>query len=125
MPFLFGLIIGPLGLYIRRHLAETEAFLESRRAAAGQPALGTVLASQVRSILVCMGICISGTISFYVILLYMPTFARTQLQLPLDQSFAAQAISLVCMIVLIPISGALSDHVGRKPVMIVSTVVWR
>ena len=54
----------------------------------------------------------------------MPTFARTQLQLPLDQAFAAQAISLVCMIVLIPISGALSDHVGRKPVMIVSMVVY-
>jgi MFS transporter, MHS family, proline/betaine transporter len=37
----------------------------------------------------------------------MPTFARVQLHLPLDQSFAAQAISLACMIVLIPIFGAL------------------
>jgi MFS transporter, MHS family, proline/betaine transporter len=124
VPFLFGLIIGPLGLYIRRHLAETEAFLESRRAPAGQAALGAVLASHIRSILVCMGICISGTISFYVILLYMPTFARVQLHLPLDQSFAAQAISLACMIVLIPIFGALSDYVGRKPIMVGALVVY-
>ena len=81
VPFLFGLIIGPLGLYIRRYLAETEAFLEARRASAGQPALGVVLASHVRSILACVGIVITGTISFYVILLYMPTFARVQLHL--------------------------------------------
>jgi MFS family permease len=124
VPFLFGLLIGPLGLYIRRHLAETDAFLESRRAPAGQRALGAVLTSQVRGILVCMGICISGTISFYVILLYMPTFARVQLHLPLDQSFAAQAISLACMIVLIPIFGALSDYVGRKPVTVAALVVY-
>jgi len=32
LPFLFGLIIGPVGLYIRRYLEETEAFIESRRA---------------------------------------------------------------------------------------------
>ena len=124
VPFLFGLLIGPLGLYIRRHLAETDAFLESRRAPAGQRALGAVLASQIRSILVCMGIFISGTISFYVILLYMPTFARVQLHLPLDQSFAAQAISLACMIVFIPIFGALSDYVGRKPVTVAALAVY-
>ncbi len=124
VPFLFGLIIGPLGLYIRRHLAETEAFLESRRGPTGQQALGSLLASHIRSILVCMGIGVSGTISFYVVLLYMPTFAGTQLHLPFDQSFAAQAISLACMIVLIPIFGALSDYVGRKPIAIAAMVVY-
>ena len=62
----------------------------------------------------------SGTISFYVILVYIPTFARTQLQLPLDQAFLAQAIGLACEVVLIPICGALSDRIGRKPVMIAS-----
>jgi MHS family proline/betaine transporter-like MFS transporter len=50
-----------------------------------------------------MGIVTSGTISFYVILLYMPTFARVQLHLPLDQAFIAQAISLTCMIVITPL----------------------
>jgi MFS transporter, MHS family, proline/betaine transporter len=51
-----------------------------------------------------MGIVTSGTISFYVILLYMPTFARVQLHLPLDQALIAQAISLACMIVITPLS---------------------
>jgi MFS transporter, MHS family, proline/betaine transporter len=48
----------------------------------------------------------------------MPTFARTQLHLPLDQAFTAEVIGLACMTVLIPLSGALSDRIGRKPIII-------
>jgi MHS family proline/betaine transporter-like MFS transporter len=123
IPFLFGLIIGPVGLYIRRHLEETDAFLETRAAPIQKPSLGTTLASHLKEALVCVGIVTNGTITFYVILLYMPTFARTQLHLPLDDAFIAQSISLACMIVLIPLFGALSDHVGRKPIVIGSLVL--
>jgi MFS family permease len=120
IPFLFGLVIGPVGLYIRSSLTETPAFLESEQAPQGRAAASRALASHVKQILVCFGIIVSGTISFYVILVYIPTFARTQLQLPLDQAFLAQAIGLAVEVTLIPICGALSDRIGRKPVMIVS-----
>jgi len=79
VPFLFGLIIGPLGLYIRRRLDETAPFLATRRGSGQQQTLGAVLVAHMREALATFGIVISGTISFYVILLYMPTFARTQL----------------------------------------------
>ena len=124
VPFLFGLIIGPLGLYIRRRLDETAPFLATRRAPEQQQTLGAALVAHVREALATFGIIICGTIAFYVILLYMPTFARTQLHLPLDQAFSAQAISLACMIVLIPIFGALSDHIGRKPIMIGALILY-
>jgi MFS family permease len=115
---LFGLLIGPIGLYIRRHLDETEAFLHVRRTAIVKPGLGTTLATHFRELSVCVGLGAAGTISFYVLLLYMPTFARTQLHLPLDKAFIAQSIGLLALIVLTPLSGALSDRVGRKPIMI-------
>jgi MFS transporter, MHS family, proline/betaine transporter len=118
IPFLFGLIIGPVGLYIRSHLVETDAFLSAGQSAAGRETPRSLLASHVRSILVCMGMVVSGTISFYVILIYIPTFARTELHLPLDQAFLAQSIGLACLVVLTPIFGALSDRFGRKPVLI-------
>lgn len=120
IPFLFGLVIGPVGLYIRSSLAETPAFLQSDQSSATRAGAGRALTSHIKQILVCFGIIVSGTISFYVILVYIPTFARTQLQLPLDQAFLAQAIGLACEVVLIPICGALSDRIGRKPVMIAS-----
>jgi MFS transporter, MHS family, proline/betaine transporter len=123
VPFLFGLIIGPLGLYIRRNLDETAAFLQSSQSSASQQAPASVLAFHVKEMLACLGMVVSGTISFYVILIYIPTFARTQLHLPLDQAFLAQSISLACEVVLIPIFGALSDLVGRKTVMIAALVL--
>jgi len=123
IPFLFGLVIGPVGLYIRNSLAETQAFLQSDQTSQSRTAGRRVLASHIKQILVCFGIVVSGTISFYVILVYIPTFARSQLQLPLDQAFLAQAIGLACEVALIPICGALSDRIGRKPVMIASLLL--
>lgn len=123
IPFLFGLIIGPVGLYIRRNLDETSAFLQSSRSAAGQQGSGSMLMSHVKEMLACLGMVVSGTISFYVILIYIPTFARTQLHIPLDQAFLAQSIGLAVEVVLIPICGLLSDFVGRKPVMIAALVL--
>ncbi len=124
IPFLFGLIIGPVGLFIRGYLEETEAFLAAQRVNALKQSFLTTLATHTRETLACAGIVTSGTISFYVVLLYMPTFARTQLDLPLEQAFFAQSISLVCMIVVIPLAGLLSDHIGRKPIIIASLALY-
>jgi MFS transporter, MHS family, proline/betaine transporter len=118
VPFMVGLVIGPVGLFIRSRLQETEAFLEARAAETVRTGLGATLTTHAREALVSMGLVTSGTISVYVIWLYMPTFARTQLHMPLDQAFIAQSISIVCTIVLIPLFGALSDRIGRKPIMI-------
>ena len=123
VPFIFGLLIGPVGLYIRGYLDETEAFLESRRSAAGRQGIGTSLASHARATVVCMGIVVAGTIGTYVVLLYMPTFARNELHLPLDQAFLAQAIGLAWMIIIIPLFGILSDYIGRKPILIGAMVL--
>ena len=117
LPFLLGLVIGPVGLFIRRHLAETDPFLEASQAATKKPA-GTMLSRHRKEVLVCLGTIVPGTIGFYVLLIYMPTFASTQLHLPLDQAFLVQSISLASMIAMIPVLGALSDRIGRKPIII-------
>jgi MHS family proline/betaine transporter-like MFS transporter len=124
VPFLFGLAIGPVGLLIRRYVGETEPFLESRRAAGKQLRIGASLAAHYREALVSMGLVVAGTIQFYVVLLYMPTFAGTELHLPLEQAFLAQAIGLACAILVTPFAGAFSDHVGRKPVLITSLALY-
>jgi len=123
VPFLLGLVIGPVGLYIRRRLEETETYLNAREAAPVKQGLGAILVAHFKDVLASGGIAASGTISFYVVLLYMPTFARIQLGLPLNEAFIAQSISLACMIAIIPLSGALSDRIGRKPIMMGSTVL--
>jgi MHS family proline/betaine transporter-like MFS transporter len=118
IPFLLGLVIGPVGLYIRRHLDETAAFIEASEAPKQERSLRIILTRHFREAVVCFGISAAGTIQFYVILLYMPTFATTQLGLPLGEAFTAQSIGLACLITAVPLFGAISDRVGRKPIMI-------
>ena len=123
VPFIFGLLIGPVGLYIRRHLEETEAFVAARRTGQRQM-VGDLLRQHLRGILVTFGLTICGTISYYVILVYMPTFANKQLHIPLNEAFIAQVIGLICMTIVIPLCGALSDRIGRKPVLIAAPVAY-
>jgi MFS family permease len=124
VPFLFGLIIGPVGLYIRRHLEETEVFLEARAAAKKEDGFARTIATHLKEVVVGWGLFSHITISTYVILLYMPTYASTQLHLPLGEAFIAQSVGLACMIMLVPLFGALSDRIGRKPILIGTLVLY-
>lgn len=118
LPFFFGLLIGPVGLYIRKHVPETQVFVAAQADTRSKPTLAQALLRHPREILVTMGGVVCGTISYYVVLVYMPTFANKQLHLPLDQAFLAQVIGLATLTVAIPLFGSLSDRIGRKPVII-------
>jgi len=117
IPFLFGLLIGPVGLYIRRSLGETPDFVAARVAKGEAPAFGKTLAAHSKKMLVCLGLSGGPSIQFYVLLVYMPTFASTQLHLPLSTALVAQAVGLAFLVLLVVLFGALADRVGPKPIM--------
>lgn len=123
IPFVFGLLIGPVGLWIRKHMQEPEEFLEARKQAKDQaPSLWQVLGTHRRALLVSMGLASGATVSFYVVLVNMPTFAHKSLGLPLDQVLLVQMLAVGLMTVVIPFSGALSDRIGRRPVLMAFTL---
>ena len=128
LPFIFGLLIGPVGLWMRRHLEETEAFVEAAQSAERNPAARTgllsLLRTQARAVLVSFGLVVSSTTMFYVVLIYMPTYAKTQLQIPLEDAFTAQVAGLGCLTLLIPLFGMLSDRIGRRPVLMLAALLY-
>ena len=124
IPFLFGLLIGPVGLYIRRYLDETEAFIEASQSEVERVGLLSLLRQHTRSVLACFGLVVAGTIMYYVVLIYMPTYAKTQLKIPLGDAFTAQVAGLLCLTVAIPFFGVLSDRIGRKPVLFVAMLCY-
>lgn len=124
LPFLFGLLIGPVGLWMRRHLDETEAFVEAAQDTAQPMGLVELLHGHLRNVLVSFGLVLSSTIMFYVVLIYMPTYAKTQLHIPLNDAFGAQVAGLLCLTALIPLFGALSDRIGRRPVLLLASVLY-
>jgi MFS family permease len=124
VPFVFGLLIGPVGMWIRRHLEEGKDFVDAQQEAKGERSLGTALNDHRRGVLVSMCLTICATVSFYVVLVYMPTFANRQLGLPLESAFTAQMIGVACLTLLVPLFGAMSDRIGRKPILIGSVTLY-
>lgn len=128
LPFIFGLLIGPVGLWMRRHLEETEAFVEAASSAqrehAAPAGLMQLLRTHARAVLVSFGLVVSSTIMFYVVLIYMPTYAKTQLQIPLNEAFTAQVAGLTCLTLLIPLFGVLCDRIGRRPVLMLAALLY-
>jgi MFS family permease len=61
---------------------------------------------------------------FYVVLIYMPTYAKTQLNIPLKDAFTAQVAGLIFLTVLIPLFGILSDRIGRRPVLMLAAMLY-
>jgi MHS family proline/betaine transporter-like MFS transporter len=117
IPFLLGLAIGPIGLIMRRTMSETEEFKTSRRKVHRGDGNQTGTGARVIAILTCAGLVMGGTVSAYVLLLYLPTFAVRQLHLPPSTAFASAAVMGVVSLVVSPLAGALSDRLGHGRVM--------
>ncbi len=113
VPFIFGLVIGPVGLYIRRNMADTEAFLHAKKTAR-RATLGEVFSTHGREVLCGLGSVIALTVSVYVLIAYLPTFAVKQLKLPFGQSFTALIVGNLLLTVLSPVTGAWSDRIGAR-----------
>ena len=124
LPFLFGLLIGPVGLWMRRHLSETEDFIAATQDETQHMGLMAVLREHSRDVLVCFGLVVSATIMFYVVLIYMPTYAKTQLNIPLKDAFTAQVAGLIFLTGLIPLFGMLSDRIGRRAVLMLAASLY-
>ncbi|MEM5458631.1 MFS transporter [Paraburkholderia phytofirmans] len=122
VPFILGLIIGPIGFYIRRHLADSEAFLLAQKTAR-RATLGEVFRTHTRDVLCGLGSVIALTVTIYVLISYLPTFAVNQLKLPYAQSFYAVIVGNLLLTVLSPLTGAWSDRIGRKGLSLWSLVV--
>jgi MHS family proline/betaine transporter-like MFS transporter len=117
VPFLAGLLIVPIGFYIRSQVEESAEFAELGTAREQSP-LKQVLASQGRQLIAGLGLVIVWTVCTYFFLIYMPTYATRQLGLAQSASLVANSVGLLVLMVLAPVFGHLSDRVGRKPLLL-------
>ena len=124
IPFIAGLMIGPIGLYIRKHLHETTAFESSVHETEPKKLFKELIDDYPTKLMAAFGTTVSATIYFYVILIYMPTYAKSELYLDLTQSFISQAAGLLFLVALTPLVGLLSDRIGRRPLLWFSNTLF-
>lgn len=117
IPFVIGAILALVALYLRRNLHETEAF-ESLKAK--KKSKGTIheLMQHPKAILTVVGLTLGGTLAFYTYTNYMQKFLVNTVGLTKDLSTLLSFISLLIFVILQPFFGALSDRIGRKPLLI-------
>jgi len=116
IPFLIGAACAVYGLYLRRNLAETEAFKQASKAPGRNP-LREVF-DHPRELLLVFGLTAGGTAAFYTFSTYMPTFLANTVKLPREQANLLSFITLFCFAAFQPLMGGLSDRIGRKPVLL-------
>ena len=124
VPLLVGCLIVPYLFYIRRSLPETEAFLEQTRHR--RPTAREILrsvASNWQVVLLGMMMVTMTTVSFYMITAYTPTYGREVLHLASTDALIVTLCVGVSNLIWLPIGGAISDRLGRFPVLVACTAL--
>jgi MHS family alpha-ketoglutarate permease-like MFS transporter len=118
IPFLFGAVLSLYGLWIRLRLPETPYFIaiEQRKDKARRPIFDAFREFPASTFYVfCVQI---GTVMFYLWTVFLPTYANLVGKLPISQGLLGGTISLTVFTVAVPLMAALSDRIGRKPLLI-------
>jgi MHS family citrate/tricarballylate:H+ symporter-like MFS transporter len=117
IPFFVGCLIIPVIFFLRRTLEETPEFLAMKK----HPTASEVFSSAVANwhiVILGMMIAILTTTTFYFVTVYTPTFGKSVLKLSSQDALLVTLLVAVTNFIWNPVGGALSDRIGRKPVLL-------
>jgi len=117
IPFFIGAILSVVAFYIRNNLQETDHF---KKINIQEKDRGTIkmLLLHPKAILTVIGLTLGGTVAFYTYSIYMQKFLVNTVHLTKSQSTLVSFMSLFVFALIQPLFGLLSDHIGRKPLLI-------
>jgi MHS family proline/betaine transporter-like MFS transporter len=130
LPFIFGLLIAPVGLYLRRSLDETAAFQaeagrRSRERSVPKAPLLQIFRNHGRALFVGFCVAVLWAVAVYVLMIYMPTYVQhpDTFNFSAKQAFGASFIGNIPFVIGCVWFGALSDRLGRKRSLFLSAAM--
>jgi MFS family permease len=123
IPFMIGMLMGPVAVYIRRHLEETLPGASEHAGAAVDHPVRRIFSQHLGALTAGTITTIGGTVANYIVLFYLSTYAIQILHLPMSLALWASWVAAVVTVVCSPLAGSLSDRLGRKRVLGVSRVL--
>jgi MFS transporter, MHS family, proline/betaine transporter len=118
IPFLLGLVVGIAGYFLRRHLLETTPTERRRRL----PIIVT-LHDHLRPVLCFAGLSVFGAAGFYASFVYLVSWLQTADRIPASRALEINSFSMAMLLPTVIAAGLLSDRFGRKPLLLLSTLL--
>lgn len=117
IPFVIGALAALVSLYLRRSMLETESFRSQAASPSPRHRLRELL-SHPRELGTVVGLTLGGTLAFYTFTTYMQKYLVVSGGMSKDDATAVSAAALFVFMLLQPLVGALSDRIGRRPLLI-------
>jgi MFS transporter, MHS family, proline/betaine transporter len=119
IPFVIGFVLGPIGYYLRRKVAETPAFERAveHRAVERSPLFAAIREYRVR-MLQAFGLSIIGCLANFTFVIYLVNYAINTMKLPPGSALICAVCSGLIVVILTPLVGFLSDRIGRRPMIL-------
>jgi MHS family alpha-ketoglutarate permease-like MFS transporter len=118
IPFVVGAILAVVALYLRKNLQETEAFESQKNHTSDKKGTIKALLKHPRAVIKVVGLTLGGTLAFYTYTTYMQKFLVNTMSMSKEDSTLMSFATLFIFACLQPVFGALSDKIGRKPLLI-------
>lgn len=118
IPFVLGAVLSLVALYLRSNLEETHAFEQQQQQKTTRKGTIRELMKYPGAVLTVIGLTMGGTLAFYTYSTYMQKFLVNTVHLSKEQSTLISFSSLFIFACLQPLFGALSDRIGRRPLLI-------
>ncbi|WP_298090319.1 MFS transporter [uncultured Sphingomonas sp.] len=118
IPFAIGAVLAVVVFYIRRGLAETESYQNAKKEGAPKSGFWQLVKHHPRETMTVMLLTAGGTLAFYAYSIYMQKFLVNTSGFSRPVASQINAATLFVFMLLQPVAGALSDRIGRKPLMV-------
>ncbi|SEI13510.1 MFS transporter [Pseudomonas asplenii] len=116
IPFGIGALCAVVALYLRRGMEETESFVKKKEKP--KESLMRTLLRHPKELMTVVGLTMGGTLAFYTYTTYMQKYLVNTVGMSISDSTTISAATLFLFMCLQPVIGALSDKVGRRPILI-------
>ncbi len=122
IPFLSGIFILAIGLWLREGMSESPEFLRTKPVSGISPIVHTFKYKK-KAILRLSGIVSLATVTSYIMFVWMPTYLSDIIKYPIHNSMTLNTISMGIFLIAVPIAGYISDYVGHRKTMIIATII--
>ncbi|MFC4112971.1 MFS transporter [Nonomuraea zeae] len=120
IPFVVGALAAAVVFYLRRSLLETEAYDEEERETESGGQRGTIkeLLAHKKEALLVIALTMGGTVAYYTYTTYLTKYLSNTAGLAKETATLVSFCALFIFMCLQPLAGALSDRIGRRPLLI-------